>query len=138
MSTFLRCCGDQMPVMFCDIQAAESAVDDGLAILRLWPSELNWSVAQLNVDVPGSFPFVQNEGSDPSNPPTVLTVAGWPNAPIAVNKTSKREEHTPELQSRLHLVCRLLLEKKKPPRADAPRPHASTTKSSSACTPQHT
>src|ERR1051325_6720930 len=90
MSTFLRCCGDQMPVMFCDIQAAESAVDDGLAILRLWPSELNWSVAQLNVDVPGSFPFVQNEGSDPSNPPTVLTVAGWPNAPIAVNKTSKR------------------------------------------------
>src|SRR5205809_3154508 len=26
----------------------------------------------------------------------------------------RSEEHTPELQSRLHLVCRLLLEKKKP------------------------
>src|SRR2546422_8054861 len=31
-------------------------------------------------------------------------------------KTSRRsEEHTSELQSRLHLVCRLLLEKKKHP-----------------------
>src|SRR2546429_4373050 len=27
---------------------------------------------------------------------------------------SRSEEHTSELQSRLHLVCRLLLEKKKP------------------------
>src|SRR2546422_3202440 len=31
--------------------------------------------------------------------------------PISVSKRS--EEHTSELQSRLHLVCRLLLEKKK-------------------------
>src|SRR2546429_3280035 len=31
----------------------------------------------------------------------------------------RSEEHTSELQSRLHLVCRLLLEKKKhPPKAD--------------------
>src|SRR2546429_4292498 len=29
---------------------------------------------------------------------------------------SRSEEHTSELQSRLHLVCRLLLEKKKIPR----------------------
>src|SRR5687768_17869282 len=28
-------------------------------------------------------------------------------------ETAKSEEHTSELQSRLHLVCRLLLEKKK-------------------------
>src|SRR5205809_4403920 len=28
----------------------------------------------------------------------------------------RSEEHTSELQSRLHLVCRLLLEKKNPPR----------------------
>src|SRR2546422_5852048 len=36
---------------------------------------------------------------------------------VATPKTTKRgdrsEEHTSELQSRLHLVCRLLLEKKK-------------------------
>src|SRR2546429_2051683 len=31
--------------------------------------------------------------------------------------TSRSEEHTSELQSRLHLVCRLLLEKKKKKRA---------------------
>src|SRR2546422_8310169 len=29
-------------------------------------------------------------------------------------KSIRSEEHTSELQSRLHLVCRLLLEKKKP------------------------
>src|SRR5439155_6013452 len=33
---------------------------------------------------------------------------------VRISKTSKRsEEHTSELQSRGHLVCRLLLEKKK-------------------------
>src|SRR2546429_6768339 len=32
--------------------------------------------------------------------------------------TRRSEEHTSELQSRLHLVCRLLLEKKKPHRRD--------------------
>src|SRR5256884_6022948 len=35
--------------------------------------------------------------------------------------TNRSEEHTSELQSRLHLVCRLLLEKKKPP--DEPLTH---------------
>src|SRR5690625_6687946 len=33
---------------------------------------------------------------------------------------SRSEEHTSELQSRGHLVCRLLLEKKKPGAADRP------------------
>src|SRR5687768_17843961 len=32
---------------------------------------------------------------------------------ISARATSRSEEHTSELQSRLHLVCRLLLEKKK-------------------------
>src|SRR2546422_7510804 len=32
--------------------------------------------------------------------------------------TMRSEEHTSELQSRLHLVCRLLLEKKKKTKAD--------------------
>src|SRR2546422_1687561 len=35
---------------------------------------------------------------------------------------SRSEEHTSELQSRLHLVCRLLLEKKKTTRAAGPYP----------------
>src|SRR3989449_4345102 len=33
--------------------------------------------------------------------------------PSGLTTTSRSEEHTSELQSRLHLVCRLLLEKKK-------------------------
>src|SRR2546422_6715010 len=50
--------------------------------------------------------------------------ARWPTAsgtaaagsramPCAMRSTDRSEEHTSELQSRLHLVCRLLLEKKK-------------------------
>src|SRR2546422_5930473 len=36
-----------------------------------------------------------------------------PTLMLKVLKTKRSEEHTSELQSRLHLVCRLLLEKKK-------------------------
>src|SRR2546422_6940628 len=38
------------------------------------------------------------------------SVGSWP---LPVVRTLRSEEHTSELQSRLHLVCRLLLEKKK-------------------------
>src|SRR2546429_3382978 len=34
-------------------------------------------------------------------------------AGVGIGKVDRSEEHTSELQSRLHLVCRLLLEKKK-------------------------
>src|SRR2546429_6583802 len=45
----------------------------------------------------------------------------WPGAPLPAGRPPherggpRSEEHTSELQSRLHLVCRLLLEKKKNP-----------------------
>src|SRR2546422_2820741 len=49
-----------------------------------------------------------------------LVASGWPGAPreahldgLRVHRAARSEEHTSELQSRLHLVCRLLLEKKK-------------------------
>src|SRR2546422_4254977 len=43
-----------------------------------------------------------------------MLVSGPPRARIARSSNGRRsEEHTSELQSRLHLVCRLLLEKKK-------------------------
>src|SRR2546422_4829674 len=41
------------------------------------------------------------------------TRPGLPAAFSAATTTVRSEEHTSELQSRLHLVCRLLLEKKK-------------------------
>src|SRR2546422_4587396 len=37
----------------------------------------------------------------------------WFTANATVRSVTRSEEHTSELQSRLHLVCRLLLEKKK-------------------------
>src|SRR2546422_7206146 len=40
----------------------------------------------------------------------VIALAHRHNVPVIVDRS---EEHTSELQSRLHLVCRLLLEKKK-------------------------
>src|SRR2546422_3709185 len=39
--------------------------------------------------------------------------ADWPAPARRRRPLSRSEEHTSELQSRLHLVCRLLLEKKK-------------------------
>src|SRR2546429_4581983 len=46
--------------------------------------------------------------------PHVPTAArGTPRAQCARHPGPRSEEHTSELQSRLHLVCRLLLEKKK-------------------------
>src|SRR5690625_6525481 len=46
---------------------------------------------------------------------TAVSAAVTRNAPVARGRRSARrsEEHTSELQSRGHLVCRLLLEKKK-------------------------
>src|SRR2546422_8510634 len=48
----------------------------------------------------------------------------------------RSEEHTSELQSRLHLVCRLLLEKKKTPRPRVARRGAWASTSSSTA-PSH-
>src|SRR2546422_4946485 len=76
-------------------------------------------------DAPLARGFTMNEG-------VVSTELGLPGAPAAaedvmvardillaeltgahVHIAHRSEEHTSELQSRLHLVCRLLLEKKK-------------------------
>src|SRR5207253_8703879 len=48
----------------------------------------------------------------PHRPPAAARAAAAPGAAGPADRRS--EEHTSELQSRGHLVCRLLLEKKKP------------------------
>src|SRR2546422_1555593 len=68
------------------------------------------------------FPYTTLFRSSPSGPSwTIGSLSAW----VRVNRvtfcrslsieiaTTRSEEHTSELQSRLHLVCRLLLEKKK-------------------------
>src|SRR3712207_7570889 len=44
----------------------------------------------------------------------LMTIAPWGDDPADTRPTFRSEEHTSELQSRQYLVCRLLLEKKKP------------------------
>src|SRR5687768_18093214 len=47
------------------------------------------------------------------SPRTTRSVPKPPPRTAATHRAGRSEEHTSELQSRLHLVCRLLLEKKK-------------------------
>src|SRR2546422_5726646 len=50
------------------------------------------------------------------SPGTAITSASLPGSSVpslSAMPSRRSEEHTSELQSRLHLVCRLLLEKKK-------------------------
>src|SRR2546422_3344810 len=51
------------------------------------------------------------ESSTSNAGPLSYHATDWAGMPRAIG--SRSEEHTSELQSRLHLVCRLLLEKKK-------------------------
>src|SRR2546422_2038882 len=61
----------------------------------------------------GTYVFVLNQdGTARSQPVTVEHPAARP------GRSPRSEEHTSELQSRLHLVCRLLLEKKKETRKE--------------------
>src|SRR5256884_5890590 len=48
-----------------------------------------------------------------SNPTSILSTPGQSSSSSRPTLPIRSEEHTSELQSRLHLVCRLLLEKKK-------------------------
>src|SRR2546429_861808 len=66
------------------------------------------------LDLPESFN--STDGVRPNSPPKITSVSS--NMPRCFKSLSnapmgRSEEHTSELQSRLHLVCRLLLEKKK-------------------------
>src|SRR2546422_8449921 len=57
----------------------------------------------------GTAPFA----TPASRLPRGCTCTSWWSTDSASPTGTRSEEHTSELQSRLHLVCRLLLEKKK-------------------------
>src|SRR5690625_6193138 len=62
--------------------------------------------------VGGTGIFLEKE--TPGSVSTFLAESGMPAAVMAImDQLPRSEEHTSELQSRGHLVCRLLLEKKK-------------------------
>src|SRR2546422_5435601 len=61
----------------------------------------------------------------PASPASDVTIRGTRCSPgTTAARTARSEEHTSELQSRLHLVCRLLLEKKKTQLRDEKAHHA--------------
>src|SRR2546422_1193609 len=60
----------------------------------------------------GTSPATVNPGSTHATSASEMPFTTRMNRP-RVSTVSRSEEHTSELQSRLHLVCRLLLEKKK-------------------------
>src|SRR5690625_6486270 len=82
---------------------ARTGVAGGTDLIHFYKQRVPIAVtahALHKLDVPGSIAF----------PPKFLAAAGPKNG-AALGERS--EEHTSELQSRGHLVCRLLLEKKK-------------------------
>src|SRR2546429_2536031 len=69
------------------------------------------------------FPYTTLFRSSPirMRPPVIRSRPPIERRSVVLPQPDRSEEHTSELQSRLHLVCRLLLEKKNPPRADRAR-----------------
>src|SRR2546429_4550655 len=63
-----------------------------------------------------SYPALASTSAMPASLSLPRTCTPAPTSsrnPGSVSSANRSEEHTSELQSRLHLVCRLLLEKKK-------------------------
>src|SRR2546429_842369 len=60
-------------------------------------------------------------------------ILSWCDHPMYSQGVQRSEEHTSELQSRLHLVCRLLLEKKKTSYQSSRRKPSPSHSSTTAC-----
>src|SRR2546422_7686949 len=79
---------------------------------RTWPSASAWKV-KMSCDGRSACGFAHAGGLAPENAITCRGCARVTSARTCRWCQVRSEEHTSELQSRLHLVCRLLLEKKK-------------------------
>src|SRR5439155_21694849 len=78
--------------------------------LPIWRNPAGARTARKTVATTGSSSIASTSGRPPS-------ASTWPIRPMLSSRrprsSGRSEEHTSELQSRGHLVCRLLLEKKK-------------------------
>src|SRR5690554_7201351 len=75
----------------------------------LYVADDSWNIALLRYFNPVGAHSSGRIGEDPADIPNNLMPYI---AQVAVGRRERSEEHTSELQSRPHLVCRLLLEKK--------------------------
>src|SRR5690554_7033242 len=96
-----------------DQNNAKSFIDNEhkkLINARLYMYETTYNKKPWFVVVAGIYPSRNNaEQAVKSMPKELQKLSPW----VRDIKTVRSEEHTSELQSRPHLVCRLLLEKKK-------------------------
>src|SRR5256884_8735701 len=92
------------------IQIDDPALREGLPLKRAeWPAYLDWAV--------NAFRLATSSVSDATQIHTHMCYSEFNDVIRVIEKMdadviSRSEEHTSELQSRLHLVCRLLLETK--------------------------
>src|SRR5690625_5547047 len=78
----------------------------------IFPSGIFILISPITKYPSSSLPEKKFMEGEPINPPT-KTLLGLSYTSFGAPKEVRSEEHTSELQSRGHLVCRLLLEKKK-------------------------
>src|SRR5438309_12108028 len=92
------------------LQAAYSKLHTALFFNDSMPPEI------YTLSLHDALPICGPSGTAPGRPPVISSVSGRSSA-IATRYRAgadhRSEEHTSELQSQFHLVCRLLLEKKK-------------------------
>src|SRR5690625_5350161 len=79
---------------------------------RSWPKDLLAGVTVGIVALPLALGFGVSSGLTAEQGLVTAIVAGLLAAIFGGSNVQRSEEHTSELQSRGHLVCRLLLEKK--------------------------
>src|SRR6266498_625224 len=82
---------------------------------RLFREEQGQAVATL-IRVLGDFDLAEEAVQEAF----AMALQRWPGQGLPRNPAARSEEHTSELQSRPHLVCRLLLEKKKKSQSQQP------------------
>src|SRR5205814_7543179 len=98
--TSLFCCVLAAPTRF-----ATPSLHDALPILICF--------ASTSVALPASNGSVPETAKYPTTPSAYRSLRASTPSPSACSGLMRSEEHTSELQSLRHLVCRLLLEKKK-------------------------
>src|SRR2546429_4074080 len=80
-----------------------------------WISSINAGRGKCRIWLLGSttITFARGERWTGAVAAIILSIPPWFYFELCGPVSARSEEHTSELQSRLHLVCRLLLEKKK-------------------------
>src|SRR5207244_11437697 len=104
-------CCDSLPHDPSPSELATLSLHDALPISRASPLSSSGTPTAADSATAGWPTSTDSTSAGPSRLPATLIVSS--DRPSTYQRPSRSEEHTSELQSPDHLVCRLLLEKKK-------------------------